>query len=104
MKAFSRVKMIKLADFMKSYPFVKDFELFNIGMENGIEKVDRKNSICGNRQELLKIPKFKKDFWVIVDTFETGFFIFNEGKLIQGYDKEKECLTVFFYRFEETVR
>lgn len=102
MHALKTVRMINLIDFLESYPFVKEYELFRIRIIEGSEKVDRKNSIVGNRQDLLKLPKFKKEKWVLIDTFESGYFFFRDGKIVQGFDKEKSCLTVFYYS-EESV-
>ena len=100
MKLLSTIKIISLIDFMKSYPSVKNYELFHIRIIEGSENLDLKNSIVGNRQELLKIPKFKKENWILIDTFESGYFFFRDGKIVQGFDKEKSCLTVFYYSEE----
>ena len=100
MKLLSTIKMISLIDFMKSYPSVKNYELFHIRIIEGSENLDLKNSMVGNRQELLKIPKFKKENWILIDTFESGYFFFRDGKIVQGFDKEKSCLTVFYYSEE----
>ena len=100
MHALKTVRMISLIDFLDSYPFVKEYELFRIRIIDGSEKLDLKTSLIGNRQELLKIPKFKKEKWVLIDTFESGYFFFRDGKIVQGYDKKKECLTVFYYSEE----
>ena len=100
MHALRKARIINLIDFVDSYPSVRNYELFWIRNENGSEKIDRKKSICGNREDLLHLPKFKKELWILIDTFETGFFIFRNGKLVQGFDEEKRCLTVFFYESE----
>ena len=100
MKLLSTIKIISLIDFMNSYPSVKNYELFHIRIIEGSEKLDLKTSLVGNRQELLKIPKFKKEKWVLIDTFESGYFFFRDGKIVQGFDKEKSCLTVFYYSEE----
>lgn len=100
MKLLSTIKIISLIDFINSYPSVKNYELFRIQIIEGSEKLDLKNSLVGNRQDLLKIPKFKKEKWVLIDTFESGYFFFRDGKIVQGFDKEKSCLTVFYYSEE----
>ena len=100
MHALRKARMISLIDFVDSYPSVRNYELFWIRNENGSENLDLKNTIVGNRQELLKIPKFKNENWILIDSFESGYFIFSNGKIVQGFDKEKSCLTVFYYSEE----